>query len=369
MTAAAPRTRRTSAAAATAAWRNALKRRSHNAQRAAAASLYGSATQGGGARAYHPSTRPLRGPLRSRLPTENPCHETWELDQVARSDAITLLKGTRCVTHKSPPPHFIIYTYMAETLLLTAGDDGEAEERTPKHVHAAAWVDTTHSITNAAALSTTEDVETTRASGSLSNYTGIVGELLAAFLELRDRLNIQATISSVPTHAGIDGNELAHSEALAAIRQMSSTPSAFRNSVGDALRPVPLMPIDIPRRNETLVRRLVTKTVLSPALRHKFFSDDPDEGKCRRCRRTAAAAHVVWECQRHDRLRITKLEETPDGIRLATYFDWILPTSRDKALVTLLWTKLAEIVYDNNHPGRRLCSSRRRSAQHQPRPP
>ncbi|KAG0427629.1 hypothetical protein HPB47_025327 [Ixodes persulcatus] len=53
MTAAAPRTRRTSAAAATAAWRNALKRRSHNAQRAAAASLYGSATQGGGARAYH----------------------------------------------------------------------------------------------------------------------------------------------------------------------------------------------------------------------------------------------------------------------------------------------------------------------------
>ncbi|KAG0445571.1 hypothetical protein HPB47_013826 [Ixodes persulcatus] len=48
-----PNTRRTSAAAATAAWRNALKRRSHNAQRAAAASLYGSATQGGGERAYH----------------------------------------------------------------------------------------------------------------------------------------------------------------------------------------------------------------------------------------------------------------------------------------------------------------------------
>ncbi|KAG0425749.1 hypothetical protein HPB47_027127 [Ixodes persulcatus] len=227
---------------------------------------------------------------------------------------------TRCVTHKSPPPHFIIYTYMAETLLLTAGDDGEGEDRTPKHVHAVAWVDTTHSITNAAALSTTEDVETTRASGSPSNYTGIVGELLAAFLELRDRLNIQATISSVPAHAGIDGNKWAHSEARAAIRQMASTPSAFRNSVGDAagrnyqtskannptarhlrmereerpdeqLRPVPLMPNDIPRTNQTLVRRLVTNTVLSPALRHKFFSDDPDEGKCRRCRRTAAAAH------------------------------------------------------------------------------
>ncbi|KAG0424581.1 hypothetical protein HPB47_028207 [Ixodes persulcatus] len=132
---------------------------------------------------------------------------------------------TRSVAHKSPPTHTIIYTDMAETLLSTAGDDGEGEDRTPKHVQAVAWVDTTHGIPNAAALSTTEDVDTTqvdlmallrasqwvlqnfaptdiphrlllftdstrayetcrRASGSPSTYTGIVGELLSAFLEL-----------------------------------------------------------------------------------------------------------------------------------------------------------------------------------------
>ncbi|XP_040073077.1 uncharacterized protein LOC115313175 [Ixodes scapularis] len=352
---------------------------------------------------------------------------------------------TRSVAHKSPPTHTIIYTDMAETLLSTTGDDGEGEDRTPKHVQAVAWVDTTHGIPNAAALSTTEDVDTTqaelmallrasqwvlqtfaptdiphrlllftdstrayetcrRASGSPSMYTGIVGELLAAFLELRNKLNIQATISWVPAHAGIDGNEWAHSEARAAVRQMASAPNAFHNSAGEAagpadpsvvkesakqrrrrilrhfreereerpdeqLRPVPPMPNDLPRSTQSLVRRLATNTVLSPALRHKFFGDDPDEGACRRCRSAATAAHVVWECERHASLRKTKLEELPDEIRPATYVDWILPTSRDKTIVSLLWTKLAEFVYDDDGPGGRLCSSRRRWDQHPPRPP
>ncbi|KAG0431315.1 hypothetical protein HPB47_021912 [Ixodes persulcatus] len=70
---------------------------------------------------------------------------------------------TRSVAHKSPPTHTIIYTDMAETLLSAAGDDGEGEDRTPKHVQAVAWVDTTHGIPNAAALSTTEHVDTTQA--------------------------------------------------------------------------------------------------------------------------------------------------------------------------------------------------------------
>ncbi|KAG0438441.1 hypothetical protein HPB47_017012, partial [Ixodes persulcatus] len=221
-----------------------------------------------------------------------------------------------------------------------------------------------------------------RASGSPSTYTGIVGKLLAAFLELRNKLNIQATISCVPAHAGIDGNEKAHSEARAAVRQMASAPNAFHNSAGEAagpadpsvvkesvkqrrrrtlrhlreereerpdeqLRSVPPMPNDLPRSTQTLVRRLATNSVLSPALRHKFFGDDPDEGACRRCGRTATASHVVWECERHARLRKTKLEELPDEIRPATYVDWILPTSRDKTIVSLLWTKLAEFVRES----------------------
>ncbi|KAG0429790.1 hypothetical protein HPB47_023312 [Ixodes persulcatus] len=74
-------------------------------------------------------------------------------------------------------------------------------------------------------------------------------------------------------------------------------------------------------------------------------------------------------CERHARLRKTKLEELPDEIRPATYVDWILPTSRDKTIVFLLWTKLAEFVYDNDGPGGRLSSSRRRWDQHPPRPP
>ncbi|KAM7281426.1 hypothetical protein ISCGN_005974 [Ixodes scapularis] len=169
-------------------------------------------------------------------------------------------------------------------------------------------------------------------------------------------LNIQATISWVPAHAGIDGNEWAHSEARAAVRQMASAPNAFHNSAGEAagpadpsvvkesakqrrrrilrhfreereerldeqLRSVPPMPNNLPRSTQTLVRRLATNTVLSPALRHKFFGDDPDEGACRRCRSAATAAHVVWECERHASLRKTKLEELPDEIHPATYVD------------------------------------------------
>ncbi|XP_040070953.1 uncharacterized protein LOC115326413 [Ixodes scapularis] len=185
---------------------------------------------------------------------------------------------------------------------------------------------------------------------------------------------------------------------------MASVPNAFHNSAGEAagpadpsvvkegakqrrrrilrhfreereerpdeqLRPVPPMPNDLPRSTQTLVRRLATNTVLSPALRHKFFGDDPDEGACRRCRSAETAAHVVWECERHASLRKTKLEELPDEIRPATYVDWILPTSRHKTIVSLLWTKLAEFVYDDDGPGGRLCSSRRRWDQHPPRPP
>ncbi|KAM7298532.1 hypothetical protein ISCGN_019126 [Ixodes scapularis] len=148
------------------------------------------------------------------------------------------------------------------------------------------------------------------------------------FAVYADNLNIQATISWVPAHAAIDGNEWAHSEARAAVRQMASAPNAFHNSAGEAvgpadpsvvkesakqrrrrilrhfreereerpdvcLRPVPPVPNDLPRSAQTLVRRLATNTVLSPRLRHKFFGDDPDEGACRRCRSAATAAHVV----------------------------------------------------------------------------
>ncbi|KAG0429612.1 hypothetical protein HPB47_023438 [Ixodes persulcatus] len=59
--AAAPRSRRTCAAAATAAWRNALKRRSHYAQRAAAGYFAAPPMERGGARAYHVTSGGSRG--------------------------------------------------------------------------------------------------------------------------------------------------------------------------------------------------------------------------------------------------------------------------------------------------------------------
>ncbi|KAG0416582.1 hypothetical protein HPB47_006300 [Ixodes persulcatus] len=322
-------------------------------------------------------------------------------------------------THKSPPTHTIIYTDMAELAVdcqrrrrrrrqnSQARPGGRVKEVDATQaelmplLRASQWVLQTFAPTGIPHrlllfTDSTGVYETCRrASGSPSTYTGIVGELLAAFLELQNKLNVQATISWVPAHAGIDGNEGAHSEARAAVRQMASAPNAFYNSAGEAagpadpsafkesakqrrrrtlrhlreegkespdeqLRSVPPMPNDLPRSTQTLVCRLATNTVLSPAQRHQFFSDDPDKGAYRRCRRTATAAHVVWECERHARLRKTKLEELPDGIRPATYVDWILPTSRDKAIVSLLWTKLAEFVYDDDGPGGRLCCSRRR---------
>ncbi|XP_077551184.1 uncharacterized protein LOC144164791 [Haemaphysalis longicornis] len=115
-------------------------------------------------------------------------------------------------------------------------------------------------------------------------------------------------------------------------------------------RPVPPMPEKLPRATQTLVRRLASNTAFSPALRHKFYGNDPGEGLCLQCCVPATAEHLVWDCQCYALFRARTLDTLPEDIRPTTYFDWVLPLTRNITTLTLLWTSLAAFVYADEGP-------------------
>ncbi|KAH9364977.1 hypothetical protein HPB48_015299 [Haemaphysalis longicornis] len=239
----------------------------------------------------------------------------------------------------------------------------------------------------------------TRVSEASSSYPGILADLIALFLELHSNLNIAASIAWVPAHSGIEGNEWARSEARAAAGQRTSlivlpisNASPPEVTVRKALaqqrrrqilrclrevredrteeheRPVPPMPEKLPRATQTLVRRLATNTAFSPALRHKFYGNDPGEGLCLQCCVPATAEHLVWDCQCYALFRARTLDTLPEDIRPTTYFDWVLPVTRNITTLTLLWTSLAAFVYADEGP-RGVLGTYHRHSYHPTRPP
>ncbi|KAH9382631.1 hypothetical protein HPB48_023179 [Haemaphysalis longicornis] len=143
---------------------------------------------------------------------------------------------------------------------------------------------------------------------------------------------------------------------------------SIRKTRPGAERPVPPMPDGLPRATQTLVRRLATNTAFSPALRHKFYGNDPTEGLCLQCRVPATAAHLVWHCHCYTVLRDRTLHTLPEAIRPTSYFDWVLPLTRDITTLTLLWTSLAAFVYADEGL-RGVLGNYRRHSHHPTRPP
>ncbi|KAH9375789.1 hypothetical protein HPB48_011232 [Haemaphysalis longicornis] len=159
------------------------------------------------------------------------------------------------VMNKSPVTHTIVYTGMAVTSVPLRNDTSEEDENGPVHVCAVAWVDTTHCVANAGLLTSTATADTTynnllallhaaqwvrntfeprdtphklllftdsaraynicrRVSGASSSYPGILGTLVAIFLELHSYLNITASIAwaNPPPPPSREGIEWAHSD-------------------------------------------------------------------------------------------------------------------------------------------------------------
>ncbi|XP_040066987.1 uncharacterized protein LOC115315131 [Ixodes scapularis] len=211
---------------------------------------------------------------------------------------------------------------------------------------------------------------------------------------LHDR-NVTLRVDWVPAHAGIRANEWAHSEARAALRRSTVSdatnntkeprhaPAPSETGPPDDLpdsaelaaiakkerkaillrlrqdaaaasrhnREIPPMPPDLNRRAQVTIRRIITNTALTPALRHKMFGDDPNKGKCRACAVPATTSHMVWECPTYGRARERILSELPAEHRPTSYIDWILPQDTSLGTVQLLWKHLCLFVHADGGPG------------------
>ncbi|KAG0416389.1 hypothetical protein HPB47_006453, partial [Ixodes persulcatus] len=185
----------------------------------------------------------------------------------------------------------------------------------------------------------------------------------------------QLRVAWVPAHSGIRGNEWAHNDARAALSKPSapivptiysgphfdsSQPEngtvrgrrsvrtsgdgaaggGYRNRwmlaavspyIGRHNRMIPPMPAGVSRRAQTLVRRTATNTLMLPALRHRVFQDDPQQGYCTACNTLATTQHVIWECPEHDQPNI--------------FEEWVIPQDKPPPTVRLLWNQLCSFFY------------------------
>ncbi|KAG0432549.1 hypothetical protein HPB47_020738 [Ixodes persulcatus] len=112
-----------------------------------------------------------------------------------------------------------------------------------------------------------------------------------------------------------------------------------------------LFGLDLNRRAQVTIRRIITNTALTPALRHKMFGDDPNKGKCRACAVPATTSHLVWECPTYGAARERILSELPAEHRPTSYIDWILPQDTSLGTVQLLWKHLCLFVHADGGPG------------------
>ncbi|KAG0426635.1 hypothetical protein HPB47_026270 [Ixodes persulcatus] len=187
---------------------------------------------------------------------------------------------------------------------------------------------------------------------------------------------VKITISWVPGHAGIEGNERAHEAARELIpspHPPPPPPATGQNGILDNPPPV-LIQVDsddeeepdwneeailarlerrrvlrnkLPEDDDPLpngygrwatvrLRRLRTGTAVSPAVRAKFERcalktdaerEHADDGSCRRCAtgQQATSAHLIWDCVELGRMREEAIRKLQPKLRPGCLRDWIHP--------------------------------------------
>ncbi|KAG0423098.1 hypothetical protein HPB47_001116 [Ixodes persulcatus] len=215
----------------------------------------------------------------------------------------------------------------------------------------------------------------------VSSYNTTVRQLrtLAQFLALDGRT---LQVGWVPGHSGIHGNEEAHNAAKAALESASVLPNQDQQGVSregennvlpfnpDAflslkrkhrreilaaqIPPDPhgTLPTRFSRADRVILRRIRTRTAMTPALQYKFgltrrrgHSDDPPPvvaGECDRCKsgQQATLEHLVWGCTATERIRRSVLRGLPHQLRPTNFQEWTSPegeqVDREAVLQSLL---------------------------------
>ncbi|KAG0415092.1 hypothetical protein HPB47_007731 [Ixodes persulcatus] len=200
----------------------------------------------------------------------------------------------------------------------------------------------------------------------------------------------QLRVAWVPAHSGVRGNEWAHNEARAAVSRPSApiVPTIYSGPHFDSSQPddsqpdlteraalaklerkkilrnlrtaaslfnrhnrmIPPMPAGVSRKAQTLVRRTATNTLMLPALRHRIFKDDPQQGYCTACNTLATTQHVIWECPEHAAARFEALADIPVVDQHNTFEYWVIPQDKPPPTVRLLWNQLCSFFYADGGP-------------------
>ncbi|KAG0415548.1 hypothetical protein HPB47_007273 [Ixodes persulcatus] len=87
-----------------------------------------------------------------------------------------------------------------------------------------------------------------------------------------------------------------------------------------------------------------------PALRHRIFQDDPQQGYCTACNTLATTQHVIWECPEHAAARFEALADIPVADQPNTFEDWVIPQDKPPPTVRLLWNQLCSFLYSEGGP-------------------
>ncbi|KAG0411911.1 hypothetical protein HPB47_010937 [Ixodes persulcatus] len=273
----------------------------------------------------------------------------------------------RHVAALDPRQHVVHYTDAASGLVSAQGASPTS----------AAWVNITHPDVWSQRLPT----------GSTSDR---VHKIYGIASRLHTNHHTQLRVAWVPAHSGVRGNEWAHNEARAALSRPSApiVPTIYSGPHFDSSQPndsqpdlteraalaklerkkilrnlrtaaslfnrhnrmIPPMPAGVSRKAQTLVRRTATNTLMLPALRHRIFKDDPQQGYCTACNTLATTQHVIWECPEHASARFEALADIPVADQPNTFEDWVIPQDKPPPTVRLLWNQLCSFFYADGGP-------------------
>ncbi|KAG0415990.1 hypothetical protein HPB47_006836 [Ixodes persulcatus] len=296
------------------------------------------------------STEPRRAILR---------HVGYDTDSLPQIPLLSIEETTIQLTTLAPLPR-------------NMGEDYEARRQHRAREHEVFVKDCTVDTTNLDAYAECQDV---------SSYNTTVRQLrtLAQFLALDGRT---LQVGWVPGHSGIHGTEEAHNAAKAALESapvlpnqdqqgvsregennvLPFNPDAFlslkrkhrREILAAQIPPDPhgTLPTRFSRADRVILRRIRTRTAMTPALQYKFgltrrrgHSDDPPPvvaGECdrRKSGQQATLEHLVWGCTATERIRRSVLRGLPHQLRPTNFQEWTSPegeqADREAVLQSLL---------------------------------